>query len=645
MIISVVYNNCPHRYCGYSPAQQDKYMKKLAHFGSLIVVVMASSWVQAREISPDSLESFFSSAWQVQNQRFKLSGAVVTVVKDGKLVFNRGYGLADHAKRVPVDPDVHLFRIASISKPFTWVAVMQQVEAGNLDLDRDINEYLETFQIPGTFPEPITMRHLLNHNAGFEDNVLDLGRRSAEDLLPLGEYLADHIPDRVRPAGQFSSYSNHSTALAAHVIEIVSGQDWSTYIEQNILEPLEMRRTVARHPFPETLAADRALSYYYGRGSFTEMDFLHWLIYPAGMMSTTGADMSKFMISMLSDGEGVLSRETHEQMLEPTYRPFEGANAWMHGFQQQDQNGVFAYGHGGDLNGYHSGLMLLPDHDLGFFVSYNTVDGNRAQADLMSAFMDHFFPEDRAPVREPAADARQKQTEYHGVYAALRRDFTDFAKLALLVSSTTVSTNQAGYLTLSSPGGTNQYVATDADRFVLRDGYSQLNFVRDSSGAVTHMQFGNWPASTMDRLAWYAEPSLHRILFGAVVLICGIYLVYWPVKFARRRFYKVDTEVISPVYYGASWLVAGGIVYSIVNLFRGLSNQDQFYFGMPQSIQTLLAVNLIVTLVGVALTVLLAARCLKGGSLSERINFGLFGVTVIAFTGLGIHWNTLTWYL
>lgn len=611
----------------------------------LISLQVSSAAAEPREITPESLEAFFTSAWLVQKQRYDLSGAIFTVVKDDEVVFNSGFGLADQEQRIPVNADTHLFRIASISKPFTWIAVMQMVEAGKLDLDKDLNEYLTEFQIPATYPEPITMRHLFNHTAGFEENVLDLGRRSADDLLPLGEYLADHLPDRVRPVGEFSSYSNHSTALAAHIIEIVSGQDWSSYIEQNILNPLSMNRTVARHPLPELLAKDRALSYQFRGGEWVEQEFLHWFIYPAGMMSTTGSDMAKFMLSLLNEGAGVMTPETHAKMLEPTYRPYPQANAWMHGFQESNQNGLFAYGHNGDLNGYHSGMVLLPEHNFGFFASYNSTDGGRAQADMRAALMDFYFPEGLHPVRQPPENAHLEQQAYHGTYATLRRDFTDVAKLVMLVNSTEVSTNHEGYLTLSSPGRTNQYVSLGDDRFVYRHGYSEIRFVRDESGRVTHMQSGSFPAGSFDKLARNAQPGTHRLLFALVLFVALGYLIYWPVRFVRRQIYNVQTATLAPSLYLTGWFIAFGILYSTVQLFLGLQNQEQFYFEVPRSIQVTLAINLLTAIAGCAFAALVAFQLIRGnGSTMERVNFGVFGVSCLVFTWLGLHWNTLSWY-
>ncbi|HSR47309.1 MAG TPA: serine hydrolase domain-containing protein, partial [Anaerolineales bacterium] len=142
---------------------------------------------------PAELEAFLDELMAKDMEEHHIAGAAVSVVKDGLLFFAKGYGFADLENGIPVDPDATVFRIGSVNKLFTWTAVMQLVEQGKLDLDADINEYLD-FPIPDTYPQPITLKHLMTHTAGFEDLYFDLASVEEEDQLPPGEYLASHIP-------------------------------------------------------------------------------------------------------------------------------------------------------------------------------------------------------------------------------------------------------------------------------------------------------------------------------------------------------------------------------------------------------------------------------------------------------------------
>ena len=264
------------------------------------------------------------------------------------------------------------------------------------------------------------MRHLMSHSAGYEDSVLDLGRRDANDLEPLGEYLATHLPEQVRPPGELSSYSNHSTALAAHIVAEVSGIPWFDYIETRLLEPLGMTRTVARHPFPEALRPDLAAAHHREGGAWAEYDFLHWMIYPAGMMSTTGADMSIWMRTLLKEADGLLEASTFQRMLEPSYQPFEGARVWRHGFMDFSRGDVLIYGHGGDYFAYHSSMLIVPDLNLGIFLSFNSEGGNAASTHMTEALLDWIVPEAQVERPVPEADAAEVQAEFEGSYARLR---------------------------------------------------------------------------------------------------------------------------------------------------------------------------------------------------------------------------------
>ncbi|MGH9368955.1 MAG: serine hydrolase domain-containing protein, partial [Thermoanaerobaculia bacterium] len=176
-----------------------------------------------REMTAADVEAFLEGLVPTQLAREDIAGAVVVVVKDGKVLFGKGYGFADVEKRRPVSVEETLFRPGSTSKLFTWTAVMQLYEQGKLDLDRDVNGYLD-FKIPEAFGKPITLRDILTHTPGFEDYAKDLFVSEASQIKPLGAYLASHLPRRIFAPGTTPAYSNYATALAGYVVERVSGK-------------------------------------------------------------------------------------------------------------------------------------------------------------------------------------------------------------------------------------------------------------------------------------------------------------------------------------------------------------------------------------------------------------------------------------
>src|SRR5438132_3132782 len=212
------------------------------------------------ELTTADFETFLDALIPSQLQNRNIAGAVVSVVKDGNVLFQKGYGYADVEAKRPVLPDQTLFRPGSISKLFTATAVMQLVEQGKLDLDRDVNEYLD-FAIPKIYPEPITLRRLLTHTAGFEETLKDLFVAHESDLKPLRTYLVNQMPARIFQPGKIPSYSNYGFTLAGYIVERVSGEKFERYIENHILKPLPMTNSTFDQPLPPQLASQMSRGY------------------------------------------------------------------------------------------------------------------------------------------------------------------------------------------------------------------------------------------------------------------------------------------------------------------------------------------------------------------------------------------------
>jgi len=291
----------------------------------LALAVFVSKPVFSQPRSREDLEAFFDGVIAAQMRAHSIASATLSVVKDGELYFAKGYGYGDREARRPVDAERTLFRPGSISKLFTWTAVMQLVERGKIDLDADVNRYLSDFRIPDTFPAPITMKHLMTHTPGFEDGALGyLLIKSESELVSLSASLAAHIPRRVRPPGTYSSYSNFGSALAGLIVANVSGMPFEEYVEKNIFEPLGMTRSTFREPLPETLAPDMATSYRRENGAFEPAHFeLISNFGPAGALSSTATDMARFMVAHLQLGRygesRILAEETARRMHQRIY--------------------------------------------------------------------------------------------------------------------------------------------------------------------------------------------------------------------------------------------------------------------------------------------------------------------------------------
>ena len=327
----------------------------------------------------------------------KIAGAEVVIVKDGQIIAKKGYGYADVGAKKPMDPDRTLVRIGSTSKLFTWTAVMQLVEQGKLDLNADVNRYLD-FKITPPSGRAITMNDLMTHRGGFEEGLKDVLATDPKLLKTNEAYLKENQRPILFPAGTVPAYSNYGTSLAGYIVERVSGQKYDDYIEQHILAPLGMRHTSARLPLPTALVPDMSKGYM--RSDQAPRPFELITTAPAGSVSATGADMANFMIAQLQGGRfgdaQILRPETAALMQRPEGAQRPGFDAMAHGYFWGRRNGQLVIGHGGDTVVFHTDMNLLPERNVGFFVSFNSRGENDsvygARDRLFDLFMDRYFP-------------------------------------------------------------------------------------------------------------------------------------------------------------------------------------------------------------------------------------------------------------
>ena len=385
-------------------------------------------------------------------------GAVVVLVKDGKPLLQKGYGFADLDKSVPVDPASTLFRPGSISKLFTWTAVMQQVEQGKLDLDAGLNRYLD-FKVPDYQGKPLTLRHVLTHTTGLEEAgraLIVYGDHTPE----LGQVLKEYIPPYLYAPGSTQGYSNWATALAAYIVQRVSGQSFDDYIEQHIFTPLEMKHATFRQPLPAALRSQ--MSHGYASVDEPAKGYEIVNLAPAGSLAAPGADMGRFMLAYLGqgslDGRQILKPETVKLMHTRITRGMPDLNGIGLGFYQQDVNGHRAVGHGGDTNLFHSELYLLPDDGIGLYISVNAAgrhdQGKWLRERLYQAFADRYLPDQR-PAAVPGVDQATAQAHagmLAGAYRNTRREDSTFLSLLQLLSPVKVEALEQGKVAIDIGG-------------------------------------------------------------------------------------------------------------------------------------------------------------------------------------------------
>ncbi|MGH8186930.1 MAG: serine hydrolase domain-containing protein, partial [Steroidobacteraceae bacterium] len=378
------------------------------------------------------LEAWLDGAIPIALERGDLAGAVVAVVKDGEVLLTKGYGYSDVAAKKPMDAQRTLVRPGSTSKVFTWTAVMQLYEQGKLDLDRDINAYLD-FRIDNPFDTPITLKHLMTHRGGFEEGLKSILMTDVARFMTLEQYLKTHQRPLIHRPGEVPAYSNYGTALAGYIVQRVSGEPFERYIERHIFEPLQMQRSTFRQPLPESLQAD--MSHGYVQASESPRAFELLTTGPAGSLSTTAADMASFMIAHLQEGrlgEASILQPPTARLMRSTLSP-QVADFGMiaYGFFERHQNGRHIVGHDGDTVVFHTDMYLLVDEGVGYFLSFNSrgaEDSNYETRDaIFKGFMDRYFPNRslESATHEESTAARDAQ-RIAGRYWSSRRVESDF---------------------------------------------------------------------------------------------------------------------------------------------------------------------------------------------------------------------------
>lgn len=475
----------------------------------------------------------------------KVAGAQVAVVKDGQVLFKKGYGYADVDAKRPMDVDRTLMRIGSTSKLFTWTAVMQQVEAGKIDLNADINRYLD-FRIEPKGRRAITMNDLMRHRGGFEEGLKDLMTSDPSKLKTTERYLKENQRPQLFVAGEVPAYSNYGTALAGYIVQRVSGEPFDSYVERHILAPLNMTRTTFRQPLPPALKA--AMSKGYAQSDAPPVPFELVETAPAGSVSTTGGDMANFMIAHLQNGrfgEGqILRPETTRAMHTPAVKPESGFDTLAHGFFWGHRNGRLVIGHGGDTVVFHTDLNLLPQEGVGIYATFNSRGENDAvygvRERLFDLFLDRYFP--APPIQNPPAvpSAAADAAALAGYYETSRRVESGFIGLFYLLQQEQVVANLDGTISLASaPGKMFREVAPG--RWRELDGTRQLQ-VSEIAGRRAILDSTN-PVAVLQATPLWRSPVLNTIVVAFSLLVLLATVVAWPVSVWLRRRYGVSSAL------------------------------------------------------------------------------------------------------
>jgi CubicO group peptidase (beta-lactamase class C family) len=594
-------------------------------------------------IDREDTSTFLDTALPRQMEAEHIAGAAAAVVKDGQLLVAKGYGYADVEQQQPVIANRTIFLTGSTGKLFTWTAVMQLVEQGKLDLDADVNTYLD-FQIPATYPEPITLNHLMSHSAGFEDRAFIYAHDPSE-LLPLGTYLARNIPARIRPPGVLSAYSNYGTALAGYMVERVAREPFAQYVANHIFAPIQMSRSSFEQPLPATLEVELTRSYAYTGETFERVPPKYIRTPSTGASVATVIDMSNFMIAHLEGGRlgaaRILEPATVERMHTRLWTQDPRVNGFAHGFAETTLNGQRILRHEGEVPGNGcSALMLLPERRVGLYVAYNGMCDMTTGTRLWHAFLDRYYPTPASTPIPPMASAQAELQELAGSYRSSRRSVTSFGKLMVLLDGPlgdiTVSVEEDGTLRTEGLGPQPlRWVQTEPGVFRSADDadtiYGGLVFRPSVDGTRHALLVENVPYRAYEQVAWYQQAGFNVGLVVVCLIIFAVTLALAALAALLKRGKWTVFRPARALRRARNLMTLADALYLLFPIGLLVLAADAITYGVSSALLVVFLVPLVATAL-LAASLYFAARGWHDRAWGGMIGRVHYGGTVLAAT-------------
>ncbi|PWB70254.1 MAG: hypothetical protein C3F07_17340 [Anaerolineales bacterium] len=642
---------CVHRFKSHE-------LEVLMHkFGALLVLlVLASALMAPRHtatalaesapkpttdaITPQAVEAFLNGFTSHALKSYDVPGLAFVMVKDGEVFFSKGYGFADVEKQVPFDPDQTIVRGGSIVKTITALAVMQLAEQGKLDLDADVNQYLTHFKVPDAFDKPVTARQLLHYTAGFDTRFIGIRVESADRVLPLSDYLAHHLTERVRLPGEIRSYNDFEIALAGLLVDEVSGMPYEQYVQENIFNPLGMEGTSIYLPKEDE---GRVALGYRSDGQAYPLNYYYLNDAPGAGFNTTALDLARYMIMHLENGKfgavQLLNEESAKELHTTRFQHDPHLPGIAYTFDEQFWGGLRVLAKSGGAPGFQNRMLLLPDLGMGIYVVQNRDYSAGLVSELEQEFQRRFFPgSDGQPlVKEIPVTDPHELDRYAGYYVRLI-DYSEgsLEKVRFLTEQEQVTVDEQGRLRLL--GSTLQHVGYNL--FQWSDTGNYVAFRENDKGKVTHMFYAR---TALMRVPWYETYSVQMGLLGFSLVTFLTALIGWLAAGLKRqeKRYGISGSV-SLLYVG--FLVGLGLLMAPV--FAGSDPPWVFSFAPPTELLVLLALPF----VGAALTLSLAWQVFrswkeKRGGWFIRVHNTLILAASVAFLFFLNTWNLLGYRL
>jgi CubicO group peptidase (beta-lactamase class C family) len=570
-----------------------------------------------------------------------LPGLTFALAAHGTIAMRKGYGYADVATGTLVDADTTLFPTASVAKPVTWMALMQLVEDGAVDVDAPVARYLpKHITLPNRFDRPITVADLMTHAAGFEDRLVGIASRDQSAWMEPLTYLESRgLPRQVAAPGRYATYCNDCLVLAAALVEHVSGVPFTAYIEQRIFTPLGMHHSRFRHDLPATPPGSLATPYR-RRGNVVVPVPPVYIHQPgAGGLVTTAPDMARFALAYLQggalDGARVLDETTVTRMLGGLFAHDARLPGISYGWFEAKINGADIFYHRGDGANFSALLALAPAQDVGLYLAHSRATGS-AGWQILTAFLDACFPGD-AGAATLAAPADIPTGRVAGVYQGSRVEYSTIGRLNALNNLRRVAAPEAGAIRIDEEA----YVAVSPDLFQNVADPEDLVVFREDAGAMV-MLVGERPHMVWQRLAWYQLPVLHGAVIGGAIAVFITSLVAFGVGALRRRRGGRTPSGRATRWVGVGLSGAGLVTVAVFLAWATLTDISAIVFGYPP---LLIAAMTAATLAGL---LAVAAAGLAGQlwarriwSAGARVAYTVLALTGLLFTAVLWYWNLI----
>lgn len=550
-----------------------------------------------RPVSPEDIESFTDATVSALMQRDHVLGVTVAVVQNGTPLLIKGYGYDRLTPRRAVDARSSLFRIGSITKTFTWIAVRQEIEAGRIKLDGPVAAYLpeDIFGKDRRF-KPVRMRDLMAHTGGFEDTSLghlfrlDEGRIESTDT-----YFRRHAPQRLREPGSFATYSNYGAALAARAAaRTAEAQDVPTLMEARLFRPLGLTSTTLREPYDPALLHPNAAAeglpapmpgglsdrlsqgFVWDGATFRPQPFDHALPMAGALGASSSApDMARYMSLLLGngsfDGATLFGPSSAQAFRSPLLTMPTGYNGWASGFRiGETAQGLKTYGHSGATLWFNANMILVPELGLGIFIAANTETGDtltRAYPELLIRHVEGVVtPAPRQPAQTYAAD-RAYYDSLRGAYVSTRRAYGGLeGAVTRLINTVDVDVDAQGRLIVAAPDGASAYAATAARGFFIPQetnplgpqiGNDGLHFLFKPQGGHATAFETSANMARYERVGWFHRPS--TLYFLTALMLGSCVLVLMGLSRVGQREHPTDPQVAATwISYAAAavWILA-----------------------------------------------------------------------------------------